>query len=216
MYKVYLFLVTFFLVFYSDIVSIAYQHPQCEKITKKTKKYSYSYGIKLKNNSYSLLVITKSYRDETIKDSDVFDLNEPVLTQQLYFLKGNDTIKSLTVDSNKGILKLKRSKRDFNYSKNQLKFIGVIKGKNDFFYYLSGGEDCVSGCPEYYAFYDKKGNLLWKSYLKYEGNYSKTLNSFKIKKGIFNKNSLKLIRVTPYNEIGTTINSSLIKFQENR
>ena len=50
MYKVYLFLVPFLLVCYSNIGSIAYQHPQCEKITKKTKKYSYSYGIKFKNH----------------------------------------------------------------------------------------------------------------------------------------------------------------------
>lgn len=201
-----------FLFFHGDAYLKNQKQYEYGKIIKKTKKYSYSYGLKIKHGNYSLLTITESYQKGKIKNQSLFDFNQAIVSQKLYFLKNNDTIKSLTIDSKKQKLLLKNSKGNFLYSKNELKFIAVIEGKNDFFYYLSGGEDCVSGCPEYFAFYDKTGHLLWENYLRKEGNYSKTLHQYEIEKSIYKKDAVKLIRVTPYEKAAQTINSSLIKF----
>lgn len=183
---------------------------ETEKICGKISKYSYSFGIKIKRGQYSLIIKTESYLEKKIKDNR-FDFNEPILNQKLYFLYKQDTIKVRVIDSRKGLLRLKGYNKEFVYFKNQIKFFTVIEGEKEFFYYVTGGEDCVSGCPEFYAFYDKKGNVLWKSYIKNEGSYSRTLNSFNVKERVYNKNSIKLVRVTPFKEIGATINSSLIK-----
>lgn len=212
MYKFQLVLIALLLFFPNNDNIRSTKQYQIEKQNKKTKKYSYSYGVKFKHGVYSLIIITESYQVKKILDATVFDFNEPILNQKLYFLRNNVTIKTKTIDSNKGILKFKGKKEDFVYSKNQLKFVGIIEGKKDFFYYLSGGEDCVSGCPEYFAFYDKTGHLLWKNYINNKGSYSKTIQSYKIRKTIYEKNAIKLIRVTPYKNITQTVNSSLIKF----
>lgn len=191
----------------------AKNHFVIEKLNKKDKKNSYEYGIVIRKNDYSLIIKTESYYQQRIKDYS-FDFNEPIVNQKLYFLHKSDTLNSLILDSRRGVLRLKGRNKNLNFSKNQLKFITIIEGEKDFFYYLSGGEDCVSGCPEYFAFYDKKGNMLWKNYLKNEGNYSGTLKAFRIKNDLYKKKSIVLIRVTSLKELGNSINSSLIRFIE--
>ena len=79
---------------------------------------------------------------------------------------------------------------------NEIIYIGIINGKNDFFYSLIGDGGC-NECSELYALYSKNGNLLYLDYFEKDiiynqsGNLDSICTSFGISKKIFSERTYR-------------------------
>lgn len=137
------------------------------------------------DGNYSLEIVSSYFFDSLfLSQGWVFDQNDIVINQILFFKTHDTILKQLDFDVRQ--ILTNRDNGKYKLLDNVIRGVSVVRGKNGWFYKISGVGGC-NECSEYSGFFSLKGEILWKLYTSsmdnfsyIEGNYNNVLKEYGI------------------------------------